>query len=321
MNIVIYNQAKSLIESLEIDVIKSVSGVFSVTELKEMFSNMYYERLIIDITSIKDYKSNMVLQNLANSFDMSKVVLILENSDEGVKPNFISGLISLGIYNFTRNRDGLLYFLKNTNSYNDVAHLHHANFVSNDVKVEKTVKQKKIIGFVNVTEHAGASTLIYMLMKNIIRFEKVVGIELDKFDFKYFRHTEMVSSNLAELDQLINNKYADYNIVLIDLNNNQDCAICTDIVYLIEPSIIKMNKLTAKSKDFMTELKFKKVVLNKSNISPEAIHDFGEETGLVVLANIKSLNDREENQSDIINLAEKLSLIEGGFPVKKKIFN
>jgi len=44
MNIVIYNQAKSLIESLEIDVIKSVSGVFSVTELKEC--------LVICITNV-----------------------------------------------------------------------------------------------------------------------------------------------------------------------------------------------------------------------------------------------------------------------------
>lgn len=321
MNIVIYNQAKNLIENLEIDVIKSVSGVFSVTELKEMFANMYYERLIIDITAIKDYKSNMVLQNLANAFDMSKVVLILENSEEGVQPNFISNIISLGIYNFTRNRDGLQYFLKNTNSYNDVAHLHHAKIISNDAKTEKIVKKKKIIGFVNVTEHAGASTLIYMLLKNILRFEKAIGIELDKYDFKYFRNAEMISSNLADLDQLINNKYADYNIILLDLNNNQDCALCTDIVYLIEPSIIKMNKLTAKSKDFMTELKFKKLVLNKSNISNEAIHDFQQETGLTVLANIKSLNDREENQADIINLVEKLGLIEGGVIPKKKIFS
>lgn len=307
MNILIMNEASNMLTSLEIDIIKSFSGLFSIREIKDMIGVTYYDKIVLDITAIRSHQSNDVLQELASNFDMNKVILILENNDASVDPKYISTLISLGIYNFTRNHEGLMYLIKNTNTYKDVAHLHKPEV--HEMTSQKVMLKQKIIGFINVTEHAGASSLIFMMLKNLSKFTKCGAIEVGKFDFKYFHHPEMLSTTVDELDSLINNKFADYNVVLLDLNNYHDCTICHEIIYLIEPSIIKINKLTAESTGFMVELKGKNVVLNQSNISEKAILDFAQETGLYVYQNIRSLNDRDSSHADILDLIDKLNLV------------
>lgn len=307
MNILIMNEASNMFSSLEIDVVKSFSGLFSVREIKDMIGVTYYDKIVLDITAIRNHHSNDTLQELASNFDMSKVILILENNDASIEPKYISMLISLGIYNFTRNHQGLMYLLQNTNSYKDVAHLHQPEV--HDNIGHKVMQKQKIIGFINVTEHAGASSLIFMMLKNLSKFTKCGAIEIGKFDFKYFRHPDMLSTTIDELDSLINNKFDNYNVILLDLNNYHDCSICHEIIYLIEPTILKINKLTAESTAFMIELKGKNVVLNQSNISEKAILDFAQETGLYVYQNIRSLNDRDSSHADILDLIDKLNLV------------
>lgn len=308
MNIVIMNKASQMLNGLEIDVEKSFSGLFSVREIKDLIGFSHYNKIILDISALKNTISDNNLQELATSFDMNKVVLVLENNDESVEPVFISKLISLGIYNFTRNREGILYLVKNSNTYQDVAHLHQIKHPS-ELGLKKIVKQK-IIGVINVTEHAGATTLVYMMVKNLGRFTKCCGIEIGRFDFKHFRRLDLVSTTVDQLDHLINNQYSDYNVLLLDLNDYRDCAICDEIIYLIEPSIIKMNKLIATSNNFMIELKGKNVVLNQSNISEKAVLDFAQETGLYVFHHIKSLNDRESTHADVLDLIDKLKVVD-----------
>ena len=56
MNVIISNKAENILSSLQIDVIKKVQGEFSANEIISMFGNFFYQRMILDITAIKDYK-------------------------------------------------------------------------------------------------------------------------------------------------------------------------------------------------------------------------------------------------------------------------
>ena len=70
MNVIVSNQKKELLETLNIDIIKSVNGQFEVEEIIEMFKNFYYQRMILDITAIKNYNDIKVLQKLSISLDI-----------------------------------------------------------------------------------------------------------------------------------------------------------------------------------------------------------------------------------------------------------
>lgn len=51
-------------------------------------------------------------------------------------------------------------------------------------------------------------------------------------------------------------------IVLVDLDESNDIDICTDVIYLVEPSLYKINQLIMNDRNAFTKLKGKKVVLN-----------------------------------------------------------
>ena len=63
MNVIIANKYQSMLQSLNIDVIKSLNGEFS-REITT-FQNFYYQRMILDITAIKNYKDIKTLQKLS----------------------------------------------------------------------------------------------------------------------------------------------------------------------------------------------------------------------------------------------------------------
>ena len=124
MNVIVSNAKKEVLEGLSIDIIKSVNGVFEVDELINMFKNFYYQRMILDVTAIKNYADVKTLQKLSISLDMEKVILVLDDSEASSSTKYLSKLISMGIYNFTRNAEGVLYLYNNPNSYRDVAQYH-----------------------------------------------------------------------------------------------------------------------------------------------------------------------------------------------------
>ena len=103
MNVIVSNKYQALLASLDIDVIKSINGEFTVDELIAQFSNFYYNKMIIDITAIKGYQDIKVIQNLSVNFDMSKVILLLDDSETVNSPVYLSSLVSMGIYNFATN--------------------------------------------------------------------------------------------------------------------------------------------------------------------------------------------------------------------------
>ena len=312
MNVIVSNKYQYMLENLGIDIIKNLNGEYSVDEIISTFQNFFYQRMILDITAIKNYKDIKNLQKLSISLDMDKVILLLDDDPESTSPAYLSKLISMGIYNFTRNLDGIQYLYNHPNSYRDVAQFHQldtpepvqqpqspATIIKEKI-VYKSAPQpeihvKRVIGIKDVTKQAGATTLTYMMRNELAKKYNVVAIELDKTDFTYFKDRNLVSANngtfMAEL-----NKYANSDVILIDVNNNQQAiSRCDEIIYLLEPSMIKLNKLMMTMPQTLKDIKDKKIVLNQSLLSSKDVLDFEYESKLKIYYNLPPLDEREKN--------------------------
>ena len=301
MNVIISNKYQSLLANLDIDVIKSINGEFSVEELIDQFQSFYFNKMIIDITAIKGYEDIKVMQNLSLNFDMSKVILLLDDSEKVNSPVYISQLISMGIYNFASDINTIRYLIDNPNQYKDVANYHNLNGFKkptlNDNSVDNTRGKigQKIIGFKNVTEHAGATTLIYLLKQHLEKAYNVKAVEIDKNDFIYFNDNTLESvSSLGFNDFLSNN--TSYDVILVDLNDGNVLEYCHDVIYLIEPGLIKLNKLIREDNTIFTKLTDKKIVLNRSVLDAKDVSDFEKESGSKVFFNMPYLDDKLDDQ-------------------------
>ena len=306
MNVIVSNKYQSLLASLNIDVIKSINGEFSVDDLIAQFSTFYYNKMILDITAIKGYEDINIMQNLSVNFDMSKVILLLDDSEVVNSPVYISQLISMGIYNFTNDVNTIKYLIDNPNQYKDVANYHNISGFKKPVLNEKAIDNtrgkigQKIIGFKNVTEHAGATTLIYLLKLHLEKSYKVKAVEIDKNDFVYFNDESLESiSSLGFNDFLSQN--SDYDVILVDLNEGNVLEYCHDIVYLIEPGLIKLNKLIRQDNAIFEKLSDKNIFLNRSVLSEKDVMDFEKESGSKVFFNMPCLDDKLDDQK-IINI-------------------
>lgn len=305
MNVIISNKYSALLSGLGIDVIKVVTGEFTVDELIAQFSNFYFNKMIIDITAIKDYKNINVIQNLSVNFDMSKVILLLDDSEAVNSPVYLSQLVSMGIYNFATNVNVIKFLIDNPNTYKDVASYHNISGFKkpalNEHAVDNTKGKidQKVIGFKNVTDHAGATTLIYLLKLHLEKMYKVKAVEVDDNDFIYFNDDSLESvSSVTFNDFLAQN--TSYDVILVDLNESSVESYCNDIIYLIEPGRIQLNKLIRKDSEIFEKLKNQKIVLNRSVLSDKDVQDFEKESGSNVFYNLPYLDDKIDNQP-IIN--------------------
>ncbi len=316
MNVMVYNKYKELLMGLNIEVMKSMEGVFNVDEIIDTFTNFYYDKMILDITAIRDYQNTDNLQKLAMNINMENVILLLDDSPESDSKTYLSKLISLGIYNFTRNAEGINYLLVHPHTYRDVVNIHNlqdmdattteANPALEGVGSSGGGKMK-IIGFKNMTQHAGATTLIYMLRKMLSQFRNVAAIEVNKVDFLYFNDKDLVSTVSTDLPkELMKKQMCD--VVLVDLNDYDDVSICSQVYYLVEPSTIMINKMLRKNRAALETLKNEKVVLNKCVLNSEDVATFEYETKLKVFAAIPPCDDRQENIEPIKNFISKMGI-------------
>ena len=169
------------------------------------------------------------------------------------------------------------------------------------VPVSDVEKKSMVIGVKNVTDHAGATTFIYMLKREIgITFgkENVIAVEINKNDFQLFNDKSMTSVKEADINSFINSN-KNYSINLFDLNNAVDYSFCNDVIYLVEPSTIMLNKLIRRNKNIFTKLNGKKVVLNKSLLLNNDVIDFENEAGCKIFYHMPPLSER--NRNAIIN--------------------
>ena len=331
MNVIVSNKYTAMLSNLsqKIDLIKTIDGEFQVEDLINQFQNFFFNKMILDITAIKDYQDISQIQRLSFGLDMSKVILLLDDSPVVNSQQYLSELVSMGIYNFTRNIDAIVYLIDNPNSYKDVANFHmlgnnqnmggnmmpqgNFNGMNNNMPMNNpqgqfinpnmmnvqmpTMGGTRVIGIKNLTEHAGATTLIYMLKKQLSEFYSVLALELDKDDFKYFGDSEMRSIASQELQAYVNNPVNSFNVILVDINNSPEEANCSEMLYLVEPSTIKLNKMIASDNMILNKMKNVKVVLNKSMLDANDVRDFENEANCRVFFNIKPLDEKKDKHT------------------------
>ena len=298
-----------LLSKIDANVIKTLNGEFTKADLDKELANLYFGKVIIDITAIKDYNNFSSLFDFLSYFEREKIIILL---DENTSKECISKLVQSGYYNFTKNVGGINYLASYPNTLKDVEKYiisNEFNPLNNNIndKVAKEssskVKNHIVIGIQNLTPHAGATTLMYMMIKVLKSKYTVEGIELAHQDYIYFRDSNItVAVTLEELNQKLKS-LKDKDVIIVDLNGLNGYEICDDILYLIEPGIINLNKLLKNNKVNLSE---GKIILNRSSINDNSIPSFEDETKIKVFANLPNLNERANNIEEINELLIKL---------------
>ena len=323
MNVIISNERQAELADLDIEVIKAINGVYEADELVSMFSNFFFGRMVLDLTAIKDYKDVRNLQKFAMSLDVEKMIVLLPDTPECLTPTFLSRLISMGIYNFTTNLDGVKYLLDNPNTYRDVAHLHQIDqdpVVQNVQNVQQPTGEQAtvitnvvqagptILGIKNMTEHSGATMLTFMLKNQIKEMGKAcLAIEVGKRDFVFFNDKDMISvdkDNFA--GELL--KHRDVNVILVDLNRDGDESVCNEVLYLLEPSTLKLNKLMLSNRNIFSKLEGRKIVSNQNIMSDADIKQLEMEANFKKFYVLPPLDERSNNKEILEDLLNRLGI-------------
>ena len=325
MYVIVVNENKAILDQLDVDVIKKIEGQFEVSELLSKFVNLYFDKLIIDVTSIQNYTSNEVMERFAHEVDASRVILLLNDTPVVNSNDYLANLVKNGIYNFSRNLEGIKFLYNTPNTLSNVEYILNQpkNSVSyssgtsntatylNDEKntsVNLSTAGKKIIGLSNLTMHAGASTLTNMMVRQLNAAGiPSIGIEMNRQDLIYYRSDKLFSCmSRIELEKVMREN-SDAAGIIIDLNDFPEAdKYCNSIVYLVEPSFIRLTKCIRRNKNVFVERKNDKVVLNMSFVSDDEVYDFEIETGVKVFDNLPPLNDRDTNSGEVNELLKKL---------------
>lgn len=312
MNLVIKNQNYKITDSLNIDIIKTLSGEFSLNEVKNELINFYYNKVIIDITAIKNYYNINNLLEFLSEFEPTKIIILLNDSEVINSDNYLGVLVQNGYYNFTRNAAGINYLLDNPNQYDDVKkHVNkpiindlnqnytkpitvNENITVKESFFEKKNKNQKIIGVQSLTNNAGATTLAYMLVKQLKINYSVKGIEMNKQDFLYFKDQDLTFCTSVNDLKLKFKEFSNIDVIIIDLNDFDAQEYCDEILYLVDPGIIKLNKLIKKDNNVSVKVQNGKVILNRSSIKDEEVSNLEYETKFQIFYNIPNFNDRRD---------------------------
>ena len=341
MNVLITNKQEEMLSSLNMEVAKTLRGEYDVEELIGQFTNFYFMKMVLDVTAIKDYKNIVNYQKISIALPVDKIILLLPSDIDLEDPGFISKLISMGYYSFGKTFDEIAYLVEHPNSYKDVAHLHklepvgmqqvvinqagpmqEPQVIIKEVYKEVPVPTQvyateeikpmpviRILGIKNVTPGAGATTLTYLMKRELEKIHGVsaLAVEVNKRDFAYFNDSSLVSVNRNELGTVLMNAN-NYRVVIIDLND-ADSKVCDEVLYLVEPSILKLNKVLRLDNQIFNKLMGRKIVLNKTLVNGGNIDTFEYETGVKVFEVIKPLDDRSSKPM-LEDILAKLGFIE-----------
>jgi hypothetical protein len=330
MNVIVSNKYQSLLAQLDIDIIKSINGEFEVEELVNQFANFYFNKMILDITAIKNYQDISTIQTLSVNMDVNNIILLLDDSEVVNSPRYLSSLVSMGIYNFTRNIDAIKFLIDNPNSYKDVAQYHllnGADLGESTASAPAASPQRlnlRVIGIKNVTEHAGSTTLTYLMKKHLEKKYNCIAVEVDEHDFIYLNDRSLKTTSSLDLPAFIATN-GDAEVILVDLNEHGSISACTEVIYLIEPGLIKLNKLIRKDKRTFEKLRDKKIVLNRSVLNEKDVKDFEYESKSKVFFNIPYLDDKLDHHKVLDDFLIRLGFVrldeKGDEPKNSKLFN
>ena len=308
MNVIVADRKIDELSTLDIDLIKSIKGVYPVEELKAMFKDFFFNKMILDLTAIKEYSNINNIEELVKSIDPNKIIFYLPEDPVITSKEFLSKLIDLGIYNFTAKLEGVKYLLGHTNTYDDVAYINNVETTKVD---NNSNNDTKIIGLKNLTDHSGVTTLIYMLHKACRDLNlNSYALEVGKNDFQFFNDAYMISTDRDNVNKELQ-KLKGADVIFVDLNALPNDSICNDVLYILESSILKLNKLVLRDKRVFERLKKNKVILNNNLLDEDKIHDLEYETKIRFYHCLPPMNEREKNSS-ISELLQKLNITTTG---------
>ena len=139
-----------------------------------------------------------------------------------------------------------------------------------------------------------------------------------------FNDPDLKSVSSRELASIINNPVNNYNVILIDINNSAEEANCTEMLYLIEPSTLMLNKLIRRDRNILDKIRGMKVILNKSLLDAPDVRDFEGEARCSVFHNIPPLDDKKDKHRVLDELLNKLGFDKnrptGGEPRAARLF-
>ena len=101
MNILFTNKYRDYLINFDYNVIKEINGEYSSKEILTMLKGITYNKVIIDLTIIKDYKELSNIRELSTNINPSNIIILLSNEPITTSKYYISNLINMGIYNFT----------------------------------------------------------------------------------------------------------------------------------------------------------------------------------------------------------------------------
>ena len=251
-------------------------------------------------------------------------------------------MIDVGIYNFGHTIEELKQLYDNPRSFKDVSHLKKVSQVvahddvvpkkddvskkveknkrvdnrnvqvkvikSNPVKEEVKLDGPRIIGFKDLTIHAGATSLIYMLKKQLSNDYSTLGLEIDKRDFVFFNDKDMISCKYDDVKNILqNNRNVD--IILVDLNYvdlSISHSICDDVIFLMESSTLMINRLVMLDNKCFEKIYGEKIVLNQSMLSERDVKVLQSEANIKFFDVLPSMDDRVDNSKILFPFLEKL---------------
>lgn len=335
MYIIIKNENSRIINNLTVNVSKTLVGDFTREDLDRELNLINYDKAIVDITSIRNYYDDNYLYKFLEFFrSPSDVILLLNDGFVANSKHFLSKLISKGYYNFATTDSAVNRLLERNNTIDDVKEYMDGNdflktnsIVSGIDKNKKFETDKLIIGIENGFPHSGATTLMYMLVKEISKSKKVKGIEMINNDSLFFRDDRIISCESRIQFETIVKTLNDIDVYIVDLNGSDVKEICNKVIYLIEPGTTKINKVVKGDREIYEMLKNSNVVLNRSNIKDDEMKTFEYETKFKVVGNVPNLNERLDSNDSLTKLVyylldnkekyEKLSKDDGN--INKKV--
>jgi len=120
MNIIIKNTNANLVEEFDDEVIKTLEGEFTIDQVQEKITSVYYNKVIIDITAIKDYGNIDNVIKFLRIFDHLKIIIVLKAMELNKQNMIVSKLIENGYYNFATNVNEIKTLMAEPNSSQNV---------------------------------------------------------------------------------------------------------------------------------------------------------------------------------------------------------
>ncbi len=316
MNIAIKNENINVMNFLDVEIIKTLDGSFTKEDLERELINLYYNKVILDITAIKNYYDQDTLFNFLSYWEPSRIILVLNNTEFCNNPAFLKKLVEKGYYNFSKNASGISFLVNKPNTLDDVKKYLEGETLynplnKNEITAEENYyinknKKQKVIGIKNITPHAGATTLMYMMLKMLKVNYSVKGIEYLKKDSIFFNSEDIISSDsLEDLKIKLKTLYT-FDIIIIDLNDLDGSEICDEVLYLMEGGTIRLSKLLKSGQNISEFSNNHKIILARSTIKDSDIVNFTYETKINIFYNLTDFNDRENNSKSVGTLLNKL---------------